>query len=201
MVKEPAPRYAPTIVSCVLTADPPGIRATFTLMSGADLGAKTLQTPLLVDFGAGRIRPRPPGHIAPLVASCRSERRSLAEPSEPQPVVDVLRRTRLPLRRGERVKQPHGFLKTLWNPFLLRSLAKPRIFCCGKFVYMCGICPLSAKQMRSRQAWHHKQSKSAAVFVIFWGLHLIRFSSDAMYQLFLVPNLPQPTRHILSLFP
>ena len=48
VVKEPAPRCSLVIVRCALTADPPGIRATFTLLSGADLGTETLQIPLMV---------------------------------------------------------------------------------------------------------------------------------------------------------
>ena len=41
VVKESAPRYSPAMVRCVLTAEPPGIRAAFSLLSGTDLGAET----------------------------------------------------------------------------------------------------------------------------------------------------------------
>jgi len=48
VVKEPAPRRSPAMVRCVLTADPPGLRAAFTLLSGADLGTETLEIPLMI---------------------------------------------------------------------------------------------------------------------------------------------------------
>ena len=48
VLKEPAPRYSPAMVHCVLTADPPSIRAAFTLLSGTDLGAETLHIPLMI---------------------------------------------------------------------------------------------------------------------------------------------------------
>lgn len=48
VVKEPAPRISPATVHCVLTANPPGILAAFTLLSGANLGTETLQVPLMV---------------------------------------------------------------------------------------------------------------------------------------------------------
>lgn len=48
VVKESAPRCSLVIVRCALTADPRGIRATFTLLSGGDLGTETLQIPLMV---------------------------------------------------------------------------------------------------------------------------------------------------------
>ena len=48
VVKEPAPKYSPAMEHCVLTADHPGIRAAFSLLSGSDLGSETLHIPLMI---------------------------------------------------------------------------------------------------------------------------------------------------------